>query len=473
MGRWTLEHHDDVLLSKVKNLVMGAVKRSKLEKAEPSISYEAFVQDLDEGDSFTTSLVEALVKELADRRIRQNPKDRRISSRTASFLRHQIYRDNLYSTRTASRTRHVFARPDELHSSSGEDEYGTVPEGARVNSELYDAYNASSFDILSSLRSSDPSPLATGTPIDWAETDPEAIVVTSPRPSSPPVLPSFAYRTMHSSAHGSSNVGSSLPRQNSVRRPARSRTVDFNEFTSLRRSSSRQNAEVQDGTEDAADGSWRFDTLDYSARRGESSADRSPHTQPARRFFPFRSVPVVRRRSEVGGSFPWVGELTHTHGPSDTPWSHSASTATPWPTLANTSASTTSPPPNPLRPLSSSEIMSTLLASAPSHTNIAPRSHSRSPSPVLTVRPSSSSLSLLNDRRHTVAPRLRRGGTQPPEAMLPMHVSQSTEMQHAEAQANMAVEPQPTPAVAEHHAEARAMSSQSTSETPEPVPGVV
>ena len=40
----------------------GAVKRSRLEKLEPSISYEAFVEDLDPGDSFTTTLTELLVR---------------------------------------------------------------------------------------------------------------------------------------------------------------------------------------------------------------------------------------------------------------------------------------------------------------------------------------------------------------------------------------------------------------------------
>ena len=40
----------------------GAVKRAKLEKVEPTITYEAFVEDLDRGDSFTTSLIEVLVK---------------------------------------------------------------------------------------------------------------------------------------------------------------------------------------------------------------------------------------------------------------------------------------------------------------------------------------------------------------------------------------------------------------------------
>lgn len=41
----------------------GAISRASLEKDEaPTISYESFVQDLDHGDSFTTTLVDILVK---------------------------------------------------------------------------------------------------------------------------------------------------------------------------------------------------------------------------------------------------------------------------------------------------------------------------------------------------------------------------------------------------------------------------
>jgi hypothetical protein len=40
----------------------GAIKRSALEKTGPTISYENFVDDLDIGDSFTTSLIDILVK---------------------------------------------------------------------------------------------------------------------------------------------------------------------------------------------------------------------------------------------------------------------------------------------------------------------------------------------------------------------------------------------------------------------------
>lgn len=41
---------------------MSAVKRSKLEEGEPSISYEAFVEELDACDSFTSTLIDVLVK---------------------------------------------------------------------------------------------------------------------------------------------------------------------------------------------------------------------------------------------------------------------------------------------------------------------------------------------------------------------------------------------------------------------------
>ena len=40
----------------------GAIKRSSLEKDYPPITYEAFIEELDEGDSFTASMFDLLVK---------------------------------------------------------------------------------------------------------------------------------------------------------------------------------------------------------------------------------------------------------------------------------------------------------------------------------------------------------------------------------------------------------------------------
>ena len=41
---------------------VGAIERSRKEKGEPTITYEAFVNEFDAGDSFTATLVDVLVK---------------------------------------------------------------------------------------------------------------------------------------------------------------------------------------------------------------------------------------------------------------------------------------------------------------------------------------------------------------------------------------------------------------------------
>ena len=51
-----------VRLSATFNFSSGAIKRSSLEKDHPPITYEAFIEELDEGDSFTASMFDLLVK---------------------------------------------------------------------------------------------------------------------------------------------------------------------------------------------------------------------------------------------------------------------------------------------------------------------------------------------------------------------------------------------------------------------------
>ena len=148
----------------------GAVKRSKLEKSEPSISYEAFVEDLDPGDSFTTMLTELLVRvrlvyrplsvfviecllsfqEMAERRHRQVASDRRlISDRTAKGLRtlaapQRVYRDRgvrgLASRRSLNLTDYLVVPPEEMELDDDNDSLESAVEGARMNYDLYDAY---------------------------------------------------------------------------------------------------------------------------------------------------------------------------------------------------------------------------------------------------------------------------------------------------------------------------------------------
>lgn len=156
----------------------GAVKRSKLEKAEPTISYETFVEDLDPGDSFTTSLIEILVKvrasyqsdhggplihqvrsqELSERRQRHTIADKRlISDRTSKSLHmltvpQRIYRDRggmrgLMSRRSLNLAEYLAVPPEEMDVDDDNDSLDSVldlpgaVEGARMNAELYDAYS--------------------------------------------------------------------------------------------------------------------------------------------------------------------------------------------------------------------------------------------------------------------------------------------------------------------------------------------
>lgn len=285
MGKCTAGYYDNVLGAKMRSLVSGAIKRARLEN-EPMISYEDFVEDLDRGDSFTTSLIEILVKELAERRLRQNTTDRGlIADRTARSLRRlsspqSFYRDRGPRRGTAGLQPSVppayFSQPpDELEMDEDEDElvsYGTfVPmaEGARLNSDLYDAYRSHH------TTSSDPSSNDRVLPPLIDTPPPQRTNMWLPPPSG--------------------LLQTSLTRQNSIRRPARSRTADFNDFTSHRRNWARQltaDEETMLRSENSTS------TVPAPPADGTPSGPRSddalpplayrsaPSSQP-RRFFPF------------------------------------------------------------------------------------------------------------------------------------------------------------------------------------------
>ncbi|KAI0720376.1 hypothetical protein C8T65DRAFT_801984 [Cerioporus squamosus] len=383
MGKWTLEYHDEVLRNKIKNLVQGAIKRMEVEKDGPSITYESFVGDLDEGDSFTTSLIDVLVKELAERRTRPNAVDRRlISEKTAKSLRMQAASPQVYRGREGTlrdRARRSVPIPpprpygtfhDILSDSEGEEEYGTMLgssgalEGARLNTDLYEAYlpTTSTYDLPASLsRATDrfiSSPrLPEPTTSSW--------VLNSPPPRSPP--------TLHSSTGpiwtGLGGPGASLRRSSTIRRPHRSQPVDSNEFTlftSRRRSAIRNSALQDDGAreEDTA----RRSTSVENTRSGETSTATDPG--PVR---PYDLSAWISRHRSSG--------------------------------IPSTSSVPDEPGANP----SSSQMwysMTEHVAPEPSSFSLAALSRR------------SSSTDLNDDRRHVIAPRLRRGGLRPPESLL-------------------------------------------------------
>lgn len=262
MGKWTVEHLDNVLHYKMRNLVLGAIKRSMLEKTEPTISYENFVDDLDTGDSFTTSLIDILVKELAERKLRPCPSDRRlIGDRSAKSLRSlatplSIYHDtSINRSWRSTLSDYLSVPPVEMDTEEDEDllegvlENPSTLEGIQTNSELYEAYMNGEFTMFRSTSSS-------------AE-DAEALS-HPPTRGAPPSSRSHAITT--------------FTRQPSLRRPTRSRAVDFNEFTLRRRSANREGRSNRAETE----------ISEGATQRENGNRD----NQPARRFFP---VTMVRR----------------------------------------------------------------------------------------------------------------------------------------------------------------------------------
>ncbi|KAJ3991889.1 hypothetical protein F5050DRAFT_1791785 [Lentinula boryana] len=236
MGKWTTGYYDDVLGSKIKSLVSGAIIRSKLEKMEPEINFERFVEELDAGDSFTTSLFDILVKELADRQSRSNVDDRQlIGERTAKSLRmitssNRVYFSTSFSHRAAARTRsHLptyFTAPPEEIDWDDDDELHALLNSDPASRRQHDVVTetAGATTALPSLatRSLSPGPI---TSTDEVPT------------YSPTWVPLRSYP----------NSGSSLSRSSSLRRPTRSRTVDFNDFTSRRRSTIRNYTYTENG----------------------------------------------------------------------------------------------------------------------------------------------------------------------------------------------------------------------------------
>ncbi|EPQ59184.1 hypothetical protein GLOTRDRAFT_109571 [Gloeophyllum trabeum ATCC 11539] len=239
MGKWTSEYHDDVLRSKVKRLVQGAIQRSKLEEGQPTISYETFVQDLDEGDSFTASMIETMVKELADRRARTKEADRRmICDSTSKALRtlasttpiHRSRTIPRYSSRRSINLTEYLALPPDHMTMDDEDQNDdfapmqnrpSPPGGLR---ELYDAYwDWGARRLSRSQTGSASGEQQTGEPVENNAADehsPGEESFSTWLPPPPEMLrspPPF------------------LSRQGPIRRPTHSRRLDFNDFTSRRR----------------------------------------------------------------------------------------------------------------------------------------------------------------------------------------------------------------------------------------------
>ncbi|KAH6914750.1 hypothetical protein BKA70DRAFT_554169 [Coprinopsis sp. MPI-PUGE-AT-0042] len=221
MGKWTHSYTDDVLHAKVSALVTGAIRRSAAENpgALPP-TYNEFVHELDTGDSFTTTMLDILVKEVMERRKRPAGDRRLISDKTAKSLRHLSGTLNIYHGRPARMTTARYTPITSRLSSSREPFY--------VDTDDDD------FDSLIHESSSDPNP-AEGSHMSSAElfeamstrANPPPVVVPSEPTNVPPpplVLPPRS---------GRASPWTVLPATST--NPHTTRTISSNQPTSLRR----------------------------------------------------------------------------------------------------------------------------------------------------------------------------------------------------------------------------------------------
>jgi hypothetical protein len=277
---------------------------------------------------------------------------------------------------------------DELDMEEDDDDFesmldnpATAVEGARVNSNLYDAYHTPTWTSHDTAPSRRPThPAYSTTIVDSPETNVEPISSPpSPQRTGPWSVPPVAQ-------YG----GSTLHRQLSIRRPIRSRTVDFNDFTTRRRSTIRQAAEsggIRPGSEDGVD-TYLPGTMRRRSRSPFDEATATPRDAiTARRFFPFSR----QRRRETSAPSWWTdgSEEILTDGPS--------SVLPPQPSASGSWFSLPTP-----------------TSSSSSQSNDAETSDERAQAPPPT-------------------PRLRRGGVRAPESMLSRHASPSIEVGDAYA----------------------------------------
>jgi len=284
MGKWTANHTDDVLRSKVSAMVTGAIRRAALEDPQaPPLSYNEFVNELDVGDSFTTTLMDILVKEVTERR-KRTPADRHyISEQTAKSLRQLTDALNIYRGRPARswtvRRPHghavrlgsdfvMSADTDEDEFDNMMDEGLSVEGSAMTSSELFQAMQANP------LRR-EPSRLTSVTP------DEEPSRAQSPAPGA---LASTSRRGNWGLIPATTTANTTrMP--STLRRNVRSRTSDFTDFSRRHRSSLRASL--------ATRGEAELPELDARADRW-STLD--PDNGATRRFF---ALNHLRRRNQA------------------------------------------------------------------------------------------------------------------------------------------------------------------------------
>jgi len=380
------------------------------------MTYENFVTDLDTGDAFTATVLDILVKvgvyvvflthsnnlikrqqEIADRRLRANATERSLlSERTVRTLRSLVNSSRTYTNRFRSHTRRPVVNipeylavppPPELDMmEEDEDEFEMdVPqvEGARLPSDLHDAYSGSrvpswSFSAIPTRRGITSSP----TSDDW-----------QPQPSGSPSNPALPRPWPNAVTAPSTSTQGSLSRQASIRRATRIR-VDFNESSHRRRWSSARDWSAREPSAVSP----HPDSAESVTEPRDGLVWNRPLNSASRRFFPLQRA---RRRDSWSSTWPTPdireGLSPDTEEPSD-----------PVPTTSWSEPAFIDPP---------------------------------SPDWTFAHRFESDSRAIFR------VPRLRRGGVIPPESMISRHASPITVTSTENAAASSSATNVPTPVV--------------------------
>ncbi|PVF96467.1 hypothetical protein CPB86DRAFT_874904 [Serendipita vermifera] len=170
MGKWTLQHTEDVLLSKLKATIYDAIESFQREERPDdevrAVSFMEFVEEFDSKDVFTLRLMEILVKEYSERRAKAVPVQRQlqIASRTSIALETITQDASVYDNsragrwpqrmRLSSSSRHLSSRRGDLDELRIRSEDLVLPhyeEQSPVQASLRDSRNGDSGSSLSSM----------------------------------------------------------------------------------------------------------------------------------------------------------------------------------------------------------------------------------------------------------------------------------------------------------------------------------
>jgi len=264
MGKWTQLHVENVLVEKMRTIVQSVMQDIKDNDTEPSMSFDAFAEHLDINNGFVKQLVELMVMETADTRVcSRDPESAHVSQRTFNKLQSlssQYHTNDRRPRRFSTRRSEIMPpintdrMPPDLIAGGWTDVADELDQDEEMldlsmgNFPLATGSVAGRYDVMipdgvdpetgiARLRHAPTPP--------WNDLPASARTNAAPEPASPPYDARQLLRLRGDTANASSLTGAALARQQSLRRPPRQRTVDFNDWTDRVRATARRGQDTR------------------------------------------------------------------------------------------------------------------------------------------------------------------------------------------------------------------------------------